>query len=382
MKRLYALLLLSIAGCDAAPSGAADASATCPTAALQRALDDAVANRPEPGAVVGVSREAGCSWHGAAGQANIADATAVVPSDRFRIGSVTKTFTAAVVLQLTEEGTLRLDDTLEQWVPGIPGGTDITIRHLLSHTSGIYNYTDDRFPFGQDWEPAELVALATSHANLFEPGTDWAYSNTNYVLLGMIIEEATGQTWAAQVRGRLLEPLGLADTFMEGEETIPGGFVRGYFNGTLDVTDLMNGSEAWAAGCMVSNSQDLVRWTHALFGGEVLEPATLAAMVAPTPLSSGKMTGCWEGTSYGLGVQLRDTDHGVCWGHGGSAVGFGAQLCYFPDQRAATATVINDSAACPWPFLEPLWPLVLDANGSVGQLGHRQLTRQQALHRL
>jgi D-alanyl-D-alanine carboxypeptidase len=203
---------------------------------------------------------------------------------RFRIASVTKPFVATVVLELVGEGKLALDDSVEHWLPGlVPNGGNITIRELLNHTSGIYNYVDDR---GFDetevadptliWSPRQLIAVATSHPPLFAPGRGWSYSNTNYV--GLVVEAVTGTPFEQQLRARLFEPLALGSTSyvpaLDTSGTLAHAFIGsatlpGIPLGTLvDVTTLLNGSWFWGAAAIVSNGDDVTKFFAALLRGE------------------------------------------------------------------------------------------------------------------
>ncbi|WP_239166195.1 serine hydrolase domain-containing protein [Actinoplanes italicus] len=264
----------------------------------------------------------------AAGVARLGRPAPAPVDGRFRIGSVSKTFLATVVLQLEAEGRLSLDDTVERWLPGtVPNGDHITLRQLLNHTSGIENYTaamglspekwlPQRY---RSWAPAELVALATAKPPLFPPGTDWSYSNTNYVLLGMVVGEATGRDYSAEIQRRIIRPLGLRHTESPGERTvISGPHAHGYLpagpagsDEPVDVTT-MNPSIADAAGDMISSTADLNTFFRALVTGRLLPPAQLAAMTTTVP-----------GHDYGLGLEATTLPCGITvYGHGGGIFGY------------------------------------------------------------
>lgn len=237
------------------------ASATGPTHDRpQNRLQDSV-NAIQKTGTVGVLAQStgpGGKRYATAGVADTATGEAVRAGDRFRIASTTKTFVATTVLQLAGEGRLSLDDTVEDLLPGVVkgngnDGSKITARQLLNHTSGLFNYTAD-FPeinsvdgFQADryttWAPSRLVAIAVKHAPDFEPGAKWAYSNTGYILAGMIIEKVTGNSWQQEVTRRIIRPLGLRDTFAPNTyPRIPGLHLHGYSNfgnsgPTIDVTD-------------------------------------------------------------------------------------------------------------------------------------------------
>ncbi|NJR38874.1 MAG: beta-lactamase family protein [Leptolyngbyaceae cyanobacterium CSU_1_4] len=170
------------------------------------------------------------SWFGASGVENLVTGVAVEPGDRFQIGSITKPFVATVALQLAEEGTLTLEDTLDRWLSAdlirqIPNAAQITLRQLLNHTSGIPDHVPSLLSLGvnlfREWQPTELIGLLAGAEAKFTPGTDWFYSNTNYVLMGLVVEAATQSPIAQQIRSRILEPLKLENTFLQEQKLFP-----------------------------------------------------------------------------------------------------------------------------------------------------------------
>jgi D-alanyl-D-alanine carboxypeptidase len=294
------------------------------------------------------------SWSGSAGTADLDTGAPARPDGHFRIGSVTKTFAATVVLQLAEDGLLDLDDPIERHLPGlVPDGERITVRHLLGHTSGLYDYMsepgystnrwrgDDRF---DGYTPRELLDVAFAHDPYFEdPGSRWRYSNTNYVVVGLLIEEVTGRTYGEEVEDRVLRPLRMRHTSLPGHDSgLPRPHARGYTQvdgETVDATE-MNPSLDWAAGEMISTTRDLNTFTSALLDGDLLEDASLAEMRTAEP------TG--DIFAYGLGLQRFDLPCGESvYGHGGELLGYetyttGADdgrtltLSYNPSTRPAT----------------------------------------------
>ncbi|MGW3568917.1 serine hydrolase domain-containing protein [Streptomyces sp. NPDC000941] len=254
---------------------------------------------------------------------------------RFRIGSAAKTFTATVVLQLVGEGRMSLEDTVEQWLPGVVRGNDndgsqITVRQLLQHTSGIHDvlpeipalnsadgYRAERF---RTYTPAELVRLAIQHPPNFSPGAGWSYSNTNYVLAAMIIHEVTGRSWAQEVNDRIIRPLGLRDTSTPGAfPFILGPHAHSYAAfGThtrIDVTAL-NPSMAVGSGSIISTTHDLNRFYTALLGGRLLAPAQLDEMTTTKPAPE-------LGVRYGLGLgEIPLSCGGSYFGHPGELLGY------------------------------------------------------------
>jgi D-alanyl-D-alanine carboxypeptidase len=253
------------------------------------------------------------------------------PSDRFRVGSVTKTFVATVILQLAGEGKLSLEDSVERWLPGeVPNGATITVRQLLTMTSGIFDYLDD----GDDtvltreiadptvrWTPRELVAIATAHAPRFAPGSSWSYSNTGYILLGQIAEQAAQRPIADSLRERIFVPAGLHATSLESGPRIAGRHAHGYdsLRGKT-VRDLSNLDQTWAwtAGAIVSNADDLARFYRALLQGRLLRPDLLATMQTTVPMGGGAP----RGYAYGTGISTLPMPCGLAWGHDGSTPGY------------------------------------------------------------
>jgi D-alanyl-D-alanine carboxypeptidase len=280
-------------------------------------------------------------------------------SYRFRIASVTKTFVATVVLELVGEGRLGLDDPVERWLPRlVPGGDAITIRELLNHTSGLFDYThDDAFDRtlgadpGRTWSPRELVAIAASHPRSFPPGTRWEYSNTNYVLLGLVVEAVAATSLEQQLRERLFGPLALRATSFPADAETGGSFVHGYVGpatlpvprGTLvDITSRLGPSWLWAAGGMVSNGDDVTRFFAALLGGRLLRPDLLLAMRTLAPLSN-----------YGLGLWRFGTPCGFAYGHVGDFLGWRTAVYARPNGRRVAAVMVNiDTTRVSWARLE------------------------------
>jgi len=327
---------------DAAPS-------TC----FDEALADAVADMGPPGAAMAVADHGDRTlWIGATGMADREANRAWHADDPFPIGSVTKTFTASLVFLLVEDGVLNLDDPIERWVPGFFDDRGVTLRHLLSNTSGIvsYNYVGD-FDDSAVWTPDALVQWAVDHqADLsFDPGSTWEYSNTNWVLLGMAIEAATGSAYVTVLRDRLLDPLELDSTVLWGDEDYAGSLVRGYED-EVDVTDSTDPSMGWAAGAIVSTPADLARWGGALYGGEVLDADSFALMTERTELSTG------ETVDYGMGAFSEyGDDLGRFYGHTGGISSHATYLYCLEDRSTSVVVMTNtfdadvkDMAVYPW----------------------------------
>ncbi|MDX3504051.1 serine hydrolase [Streptomyces sp. ATCC51928] len=288
-----------------------------------------------------------------------------VPRDGYlRLGSTTKTFVATVVLQLVGEKRISLDRSVEELLPGVVSGAGndgrtITVRDLLRHTSGLSDYIHDVFPdpgartyFAQRWtayEPEELVALAMRHEPAFPAGTGWEYSNTNYVLAGMIIQKVTGRTWEQQVHERILRPLGLRHTDTPGTDPfLPYPHAADYQQFAedgpmVDTTIPYRPFDSGADGSMTGTARDLNRFYSALAGGRLLRPAELAAMrtMVPVPQDGGHPAG----TRDGLGLFFTPLSCGGGYlGHGGSGFGYVVRAATTTDGRR-TVTVSAHSRA-------------------------------------
>ncbi|MET8676305.1 serine hydrolase domain-containing protein [Streptomyces sp. NPDC004647] len=327
--------------------------------ATQAAMDaDVKAGVP---GVLGRAQDPDGVWSGSSGVADLGTQRPRLPQDRFRIGSITKSFVATVLLQLEAEKKLSLDDPVEEWLPGVVhghghDGSRITIRGLLNHTSGIYNYTEDpgftEKVFGKGflehrydtYTPRQLVRIAMRHQPSFEPGTGWSYSNTNYVLAGMIVEKATGRSYAGEIQRRVIRPLGLRSTTLPGTSvTPPGPHGRAYSklydespDATVhDVTDL-NPSLAGAAGEMISSAGDLNRFYSSLLRGRLLPDRQLKEMLTTVPTGEPGLD------AYGLGISPMKLSCGVkVWGHGGGIHGSGSMAGATRDGRHSAAFNFN-----------------------------------------
>jgi D-alanyl-D-alanine carboxypeptidase len=271
----------------------------------------------------------------------------------FRIGSLTKTFVATVALQLVAERKLRLGDSVERWVPGlVPNGRAITIRHLLSHTSGLYDYVNDPSVFapyrespGYVWTPRQLVAIAVRHPPAFSPGARAGYSSTNFVLLGLVIEAATGATLAEELRRRIFRPLDLVRTTFSPFR-VRGPHVRGYRAPTRDGIIVGPGEDTsgtaaswmWGAGAIVSTAADLARFFESLLRGRLLPPRLLREMKALVP--AGRLR-------FGLGLVVSRTPCGPAWGHTGNADGYVTVAWNTEDATRQTVMMVNTSPLPP-----------------------------------
>ncbi|WP_344398197.1 serine hydrolase domain-containing protein [Streptomyces longisporus] len=275
-------------------------------------------------------------------------------ADRFRIGSVTKTFTTVVLLQLADEGKLRLDAPVDRYLPGLLPDRTITVREILGHRSGLYDYTNTMFaktvPGFQDvrskvFTYRELVKRSLSHPRTSAPGT-FSYSNTNFVVAGMLIEKLTGHSVRTEYENRIFKPLKLRDTFYVHPGTqLPGRHARGYLAPDQKDAPLVDATEqtmSWAqtAGAIISSTRDLNTFLSALLGGRLTSPAQLRQMERMVPVSSTQ--------GYGLGLGRRDLSCGVSvYGHTGVVQGYYTYAFATKDGRrsfAAVATTSNNIA--------------------------------------
>jgi D-alanyl-D-alanine carboxypeptidase len=313
------------------PTLAADPLAARLDAVLAAAIDEGI-----PGAALHLEQGGKVLYSGAAGVSSLERKIPMRATDRFRIYSITKTFTATVVLQLVDEGILTLDDTVSRWlddpvVAQIPNVDHVTLRQLLNHTSGIYDFCDDSdSPFWDDaflgpgadwtkvWTVPQLLAYAggDAHAPYFAPGEGVAYSNTGFLLLGLIVEAATGGSFGDELRKRILEPLALRDTFLAEGAQLPEGLVDGYelMDGVLVNVSVINLSWVWTAGGIVSTTADLARFARAVLDGELLSPESRTAMFTFT-------AGTQYDMQFGMGVIRFQTPNGTLVGMDGGSAG-------------------------------------------------------------
>ncbi|MER5656402.1 serine hydrolase domain-containing protein [Streptomyces sp. NPDC002131] len=323
--------------------------------AMEAAVRDGV-----PGVTATASGRHG-TWSATAGTGDLRTGAPRSTADRYRVGSITKTFVSTVLLQLEAEGRLSLDDTVDHWLPGVVRGNGndgrkITLRRLLNHMSGIFDYTTDddfvRTYFAKDGflrhrydtaTPEHLVAIAMAHEPGFAPGASWSYSNTNYILAGMVIREVTGHSYATEIRDRIVEPLKLRGTSVPGTTvTLPRPSSRAYSKlartttgPTYDVTTL-NPTLAASAGGMISDNADLNRFYTALLRGRLLPRKQLAEMKTTVRVDE------IPNARYGLGLIDRELSCGVhVWGHDGGIHGSTSSAVTTADGRHALAFNFN-----------------------------------------
>jgi D-alanyl-D-alanine carboxypeptidase len=312
---------------------------------------------------------------GTSGVADLQDGGPVNVDGYFRMGSNTKTFVSVVVLQLVAEGRLSLDDTVDHWLPGVVTGNGndgaaVTVRQLLQHTSGIYDYANDlvaRITSVEEYQklryesftPRQLVAMALAHEPDFAPGQGWSYSNTNYVLAGMIIRKVTGRDWADEVRDRIIRPLGLRHTFAPGNDTnLPDPHASAYLYLDRDTRiETADANLTWAdaAGSLVTTASDLNRFWAAIGRGALLHPAQQQQMrttVLATTFQDDR-----PGLRYGLGLEWSPlTCGGGYWAHEGDVPGFSTRTGVSKD--GGTTVVISISTSADTPVDQAAWAMI------------------------
>jgi D-alanyl-D-alanine carboxypeptidase len=301
-------LIVSVGGCRTSP--AQQAGVTSPEI-LQSTLDNWRLRADIPAAVLGVAHSGGPTWVGASGTLEQAGSVPVTTEARFRIASITKVFVSVVVLQLVEEGKLQLDDPLSHHLPAYPA-QNVTIRQLLNHTSGVPDYSmSDAFNKerlnhrDRRWTAADVLALVKDTKPDFTPGAGYAYSNTNYVLLGEAIRNITERSWEQEVRRRILDPLNLDSTHIAGSERVPEPVIPGYFDADNDghVENIETG-KPWPAletsegpaGAIISTAPDLLAFGEALYRGDLIQEPTLErwSPKADTTRASQTMASDWR----------------------------------------------------------------------------------------
>jgi D-alanyl-D-alanine carboxypeptidase len=342
--------------------------------ALQARLDRIRERFAIPGISVAIVLPDGATWSGVSGMADVEAKTPVTRSTSFAIASVSKTFTAALVLALAEDGLIDLDAPVRQYLPELKKvSVKVKVRHLLDHTSGLRDYffhaSIDKLLLTRPdrrWDAA--AALKYVGKPYFEPGKAWAYSNTNYLVLGMLAESVGKEPLADQVRTRFLEPLDLGHTWYQPQDDAPTDVAHGYrFTSTAKAAtaiDLSDGTPlvpftsvvtaAGGAGGFAANARDLARWAQALYGGDVLAPQYRAAMTNVAATTAVK-----SAIPYGYGVQVFEIDGRPSVGHSGRLLGFRAALRYLPDQGVSIAVLTNQSRTDPAPIVRSLLRLAL-----------------------
>jgi D-alanyl-D-alanine carboxypeptidase len=347
---------------------------------LQEAVDAVRSRTGIPGISATIIFPDGTRWTGASGLADVSAGIPVTEETPFAIASITKTFTAALVLDLVSEGRLALDEPVAPHLPGLGLDPRISVRHLLDHTSGLRDFFDRRADEALLSAPAEAWtaerALAFVGKPHFAPGAGWEYSNTNYLLLGVLVERLTGEDLALQFRTRLFDPLGLSTAFMQGREAPRAPLARGYrFTGpspTQAPIEISDGTAivpftsvvtaSGGAGVIAASSVDVARWAWSLYRDQVLEPGSVALMRADVALVARFR----PRIPYGLGVQAATIGGFETLGHSGRFLGARSAVRYLPAEGLAIAVLTNQSRTDPGVIVRELLRIVLPPPGRCG----------------
>jgi D-alanyl-D-alanine carboxypeptidase len=342
---LSAVVLALAAGCggDDPPPSADE---------VEAALEDAVA-AGAPGVALQINGPEGEEFLGA-GEASLDPARPINPDDTYRIASVTKSFTAAIVMQLVADGELSLEDTVGELDPGIlPEAGEVTIAQLLGHTSGLSDYVEDEafaevLSEGKELTPEQVLGFVSDLPPEFEPGSEYDYSDTDNLVLGFLIEEVTGNTYEEELESRIIEPLGLTETTLATDFEFPAPHAQGYqfdpeagaSSEPEDITDVpIDPNGAWASGALISTPTDMATFFAALLGGELVPSAQLEEMMETRP-GAGNPAG--PGTNNaGLGIFRWDLACGEIWGHTGAFPGFRAIGAASADGSGSFGMVVN-----------------------------------------
>ena len=358
---LLAAVLALVAGC-LGYAGTASASEEFPDAdqkALTQIVEKGMAEKRLPGVNVGIWIPGRGTWVRSFGQADLATGAPMEIADHLRIASVTKTFTATAILQLVDAGKLSLDDTLSTFIEGIPNGDRITIRNLLGMTSGLYDFpADEQFMKDIAADPLmafsadDVIAILRRNKPNFEPGAELVYCDTNFIVLGVILEKVSGRQAADVITEDLIAPLKLAQTSFPHTPEMPEPYAHGYYagedaKGPFEDFTRSNPDLPWTAGAMISTLEDLRVWVKVLATGSLLSPATQAERLTFRPFTTGN-----EGASYGLGI----INYSGFLGHYGMIFGYTTTAFHLPE---ADATIVlwgnqssNSSMAATEIFLE------------------------------
>ena len=348
-----ALLAASLLALGAPPTLGAQPA---PPAARVRATVDSLAQaflaaRKSPGVSIAVVRGTDTLVAQGYGLADVDQNVPATANTLYRIGSITKQFTAASVMRLVEQGKVGLDDSIARHVPNLPTAwRGVTVRQLLNHTSGIPSYTEAGVRWQRRWRedmpPDTIVAITASDSMWFTPGTDWRYDNTGYVVLGMLLEHVTGQRYAQFVEQHLLRPLGLEHTWYCDMNRVLPGRAAGYEPGGAEPwrhTVYLSMTQPYAAGSLCSTVGDVARWDRLLATGRVVSPASYRAMTTPE--------GSAAAHHYGFGLAVDTLGGRTMITHNGGIPGFLSDNAYFPAESLAVVVLTNSGASNPGPLL-------------------------------
>jgi D-alanyl-D-alanine carboxypeptidase len=344
VRRLLAVGLFSACApaLVAAQPAAAPAPAASATLAVDAFVEKALADRMLPGASVAVISDGKIVLAKGFGFSDLEKKTRAAEQTIYQLGSITKPFTAMATLMLVEEGRLSLDARVNEILAGMPAAWNgVTVRHLLSHTSGIKSYTE---VFGaQKVSPArvftadEILALVKDVTPAFAPGERYAYCNTGYYLLGMIIEKVSGKPYGRFVSERIFEPLEMTSTSLDDYADTRPNRAKGYNDGAFTPAEHTHPSQPFAAGALVSTVVDLAKWNAALDARKLLKPASYDLMWTPMRLNDGRASG------YALGWQIEPYRTRPRVAHGGNITGFSTYFQRYPEDKITVIALVNHS---------------------------------------
>jgi D-alanyl-D-alanine carboxypeptidase len=368
---LLASVTLSVPAASAvtADRHVAAAPAATDTARMQKALDQIV-DAGVPGALL-YTYDKGEVIELQSGLADLAAGSPMGPSTTYRVGSQTKTYVSTAVLQLVARHRIRLDAPARRYLPGLLARVPhVTVRQLLNHTSGIYEFNEDPrvlAPYfagnlGHVWKPRQLVRIALSNEPVSKPGGAYSYSNTNYVLLGLMIQAVTHRPLGDVLRGGVFAQAGLDSTTFTPSRTLPAPAAHGYYvaegDAARDFTDLTSlYPYPWASGAAVSTAPDVARFYRHLLSGQMLPRRLMAAMKTTNDASDED----GAGTAYGLGLESFSTRCGTAWGHGGNFPGYITYVYSSPHGSRQTVLMLNeDPMSLPKKEIGPIFLQLLD----------------------
>jgi D-alanyl-D-alanine carboxypeptidase len=354
MVAVLAILMTGLLGSRKSAGQPAEREATL-TETILRGMQQAAI----PGAIVGVWQDGAPPYVRAFGVCDTASGEPMAINLHMRIGSLTKTFVTTAILQLADKGKLSLDDPISKYIPGVPNGDAITVRQLAAMRSGLYNYTDEVVPAlasqpQRQWTPRELLDISFRHPPLFRPGTEFDYSNTNTVLLGLVVEKVSGQSLASFIDQYILKPEGLAYTVFPAGAEISSPHSHGYFkmpDGKIVDATNWNPSWGWASGNLISTLDDMRVWTRDLAIGKLISPAMKRErdQFLPAPPEG-------EGALYGLAIENQNG-----WiGHNGNTMSYMAYPYYLPTGRITMVVLLNSGVDIPgsWIIMQDITRII------------------------
>ena len=364
MRRLVSaafLLVFAVLTAGAQTSLSGDVSAQ-----IDKLVTDTLTGTGVPSASVAIVKDGAVVYVKSYGDAKVEPKMPATTAMRYSIGSISKQFTAAAILLLQEQGKLSLDDKVAKYIPDLTRANEVTIRQLLSHTSGYQDYWPQDYVMKPMLEPITARKIMDTWAKKpldFEPGTKWQYSNTNYVIAGVIVEKVSGVPFFKFLQQKIFTPLGMTSVTDIDQDVLTAGDPIGYKRyalGPLRVAPKEGKGWLFAAGQLAMTAQDLAKWDISIIEGKLMKPASYLELGREVLLKSGL------GTNYGLGVNVTSALGRRALSHGGEVSGFTAQNIVFPDDRVAVVVLVNqDAASTAGPIASGIPPLLFATNDSV-----------------